>query len=93
MDRFEKKLDKVQEDIGAIKIIMARNTVSLEEHMKRTALAEQNIQLIQNEMEPIKDHVKFVNKFMKVMSAIFVGLVALKELGVFQIIRDLLTIK
>lgn len=56
-DKFEGKLDKMHDDIVEIKVIMARNTGSLEQHMERTAIAEENITLLRADVEPIKVHV------------------------------------
>lgn len=46
MDRFDKiesKLDKMNESLHNIDVSMARNTESLEQHMKRTDLLEKLI--------------------------------------------------
>lgn len=41
--RLENKLDKVVDDIGEVKVIMAKNTVSLQEHIKRTNILEKQV--------------------------------------------------
>lgn len=43
LDRIQEVNDKQSEDISDIKITMARNTISLEEHMRRTTMLEQQI--------------------------------------------------
>lgn len=42
--RSEAKLDKIVEDIGEIKITMAVNTQSLQEHIKRTNILEKRVE-------------------------------------------------
>lgn len=58
------------------KEIAVKNTVVLEEHMRRTDIAEKRIELLQEEIKPIKDHVTSVNTIAKFLLA------ALKVLGV-----------
>jgi len=50
-NRLENKVDKISDDIVEIKIIMTENTASLKEHMRRTALAEKNILLLNGKFE------------------------------------------
>jgi DNA repair ATPase RecN len=86
--RIEEKLDKVQEDVSEIKVILARNTASLEEHMKRTAIAEERIELVQEQMavqiEPIRKHVIMVNTAIKLIAGAGAVILFLKELGLFD---------
>lgn len=49
MSTNDQKLDKIQEDVTDIKITMARNTASLEEHMRRTSILESKV-------EPLEAH-------------------------------------
>jgi hypothetical protein len=69
MDRYEEKLDKITEQISEINITLARNTVSLEEHIKRTNILE-------NKLEPVEKHVVMVNGVIKFL----LGLAALSAL-------------
>ena len=43
LERIENKLDKVVDGIGVINVTLARNTSSLEEHVKRTNMLEEKI--------------------------------------------------
>lgn len=58
---MDKKLDQIQEDVTEIKVTMARNTASLELHMRRSDLLEQKI-------EPLEKHVNMVNGALKLLS-------------------------
>lgn len=42
-ERIEKKLDAVVEDIGEIRITLAEQHIVLKEHIRRTALLEQDL--------------------------------------------------
>jgi hypothetical protein len=55
MDEIRDKLDKIAEDVTEIKITMARNTASLELHMERTNIAEENLKILKTEVDSIKD--------------------------------------
>lgn len=61
------RVNDVREDVTEIKVTMARNTSSLEEHMRRTAALER-------QLEPIKAHVTLVNNMLKLIG--FIALVA-----------------
>jgi hypothetical protein len=58
------------------KEIAVKNTIVLEEHMRRTNIAEENIELIRQEMKPIKEHVQSVTAVTHFMAGL------LKVLGV-----------
>lgn len=73
--RVESKVDKIAEDITEIKVIMARNTASLDEHMKRTALLEEQVRRVDDDIEPIKLHVNFMNKVFALLPYIGKGIV------------------
>jgi len=94
--------DKLDQSITEIKITLARNTVALEDHIRRTELAEQNIDLIRKEreeesaalraeLEPIKDHVKGVNLILKLIgtvgASIGATLLFIKEFGLFKLFQ------
>lgn len=87
---MEDKLDKIQDDVTDIKITLATNTSSLQEHMRRTAIAEERIELVQDQLTkqlaPIKSHVAMVNTTLKVITGIGALLIFLNELGIIQAI-------
>lgn len=86
--RVEQKLDRVQQDVNEIKVILARNTTSLEEHMRRTAIAEERIELVQTQvndkLEPVRKHVVMVNTTLKVLAAAGAVVLFLKQLGILD---------
>lgn len=61
--RVEDKIDKIMEDVADIKITMARNTTSLEVHMKRSDLLEQKL-------VPVEQHVSMMNGALKLLGVI-----------------------
>jgi hypothetical protein len=86
--RLENKVDRISDDITEIKVIMERNTTSLEYHIQRTDLAERNIEMLRKEITPIKNRVEFEDRvakgayiILKFVGGILAAAVALKTLG------------
>lgn len=62
---------------------LLRNTITLEEHVKRTNLLEQQVSSFQGEIKPIQEHVQNVQgvgKFMKYFSWILGIIIALSTI-------------
>jgi hypothetical protein len=69
---LETKIDKVQEDISEIKITMAVNTASLEQHMELSRLNEEALNVLKTELKPIHEHVLKVNFVITILGALTV---------------------
>ncbi len=74
LDRIEDKIDTVVERLSSIDITLAKQHVSLDEHIKRTAMLE-------NALEPIKKHVNMVQGALKFITAL-AAIAAIVELFV-----------
>lgn len=72
--RILDKLDKLDERLDTAVLTLARNTEHLAEHMRRTAILEE-------ELRPVKAHVELMNNLAKVGSAALAALLAAKSLG------------
>lgn len=68
--RLEDKLDKVVDKIGNIDVILGKQSVILEEHVKRTNLLELKL-------APVEKHVAMINGTFKFLGlvAIFIGII------------------
>ena len=78
-DKLEAKIDGISEDIVEIKLIMARNTSSLEEHMRRSDLNEEAVRILKSELKPVEDHVKKVEgvtSFLLITAKVLGGIAA-----------------
>lgn len=79
MNKLEDKIDKIMDSISDINITLAKQSVILEEHVRRTNLLEAK-------MTPVEKHVIMVNGVLKFFGAIavFVGIIEgiLKIIGV-----------
>ncbi len=60
---MEHKLDKILDRISNIDVTLAKQEVSLSEHIKRTAILEAKL-------EPVERHVILVNGLVKVITAL-----------------------
>jgi endonuclease III len=75
-ERLYKQLDRIEERLDGSEKILERNTLSLEEHIKRTNLLEE-------EFKPVKRHVEFMNAVAKVVSVAAGAAMMAKGLGLF----------
>lgn len=65
----DQKLDKILNDVGEIKVVQAAQHVTLQEHIRRTELLEEDI-------KPIKRHVWMIEGAVKLIGliGIFAGI-------------------
>ena len=89
-ERIYEVLDKISEDISDLKVTAAKQEENIKEHIRRTEIAEENLDLIRKEIEPLKEHVIVINGFLKIIGAIsvIVGSVA-GMIRIFDIISGI----
>jgi cob(I)alamin adenosyltransferase len=89
-ERIYEVLDKISEDISDLKVTSAKQEENIKEHIRRTEIAEENLDLIRKEIEPLKEHVIVINGFLKIVGAIsvIVGSVA-GMIRIFDIISGI----
>jgi len=82
-ERIYEVLDKISEDISELKVTSAKQEENIKEHIRRTELAEENLNMLRQEIEPLKQHVVAINGVLKVIGiiSVIVGSAA----GFFQI--------
>lgn len=75
LDKLDTKVDALDSRLDDINVTLTRNTDSLELHMRRT-------EILENEVAPLKKHVSMMNAFAKIITfaALLAGL--LKTVGV-----------
>jgi hypothetical protein len=74
------KIDKLQEDITEIKVTMARNTESLEHHMRRTDALESIVDILRSNYNNVQGVFKLLG---------ILGIIAGVVLATLQIMRGL----
>lgn len=73
VDKLDSKIDSISSDIVEIKVTSARHDENLKLHMRRSDLAEEGINLLKEELKPIKKHIHSVDgivRFIMVSSGI-----------------------
>jgi hypothetical protein len=60
LERIESKIDKVVEHIGSIDVTLAKQSVILDEHIRRTNILEKKF-------EPVEEHVASVHTSLKTL--------------------------
>lgn len=68
LDKIENKIDKLDERLDRIDVTLAKQHESLDHHIKRTALAEENIEILRSEIKPLSQHVATINHLAKIVS-------------------------
>lgn len=78
VDKLDSKFDIMSSDIVEIKITSARHEENLKVHMKRSDAAEQGINLLKEELVPIKKHVHGIDSIIKfiMIGSSFIGAIA-----------------
>lgn len=76
--RIEEKIDAVVDKLHEIDKTLVRNTVSLEDHMRRTAANEENLRLLREEIKPLSTHVRTINWIAKVVTFIVTVITLIK---------------
>ena len=79
-------LSNVEKRLARIEKNLMRNTLSLEEHMKRSAANEEAVKILRDEIKPIQAHIYRIDGGLKLvgLAGVLVGLASgvLKMLGV-----------
>lgn len=68
VDKLDNKIDSISSDIVEIKITSARHDENLKTHMKRSEAAEAGIELLKEELVPIKKHIYGVDIAIKIIA-------------------------
>lgn len=55
-NRIEGKIDKISDKIETINLTVAKQEENLQEHMRRTEIAEKSIELLHEEIRPLKEY-------------------------------------
>lgn len=87
MEKIYEKQEKMSEDMGEVKITLAKQEENIRTHIRRTELAEINIENLRKEIEPVKSHVKMLQGALKFIG--LAGVAATMLSAVVQLLRFL----
>lgn len=78
-------LIKHSDELTEVKTTLASQQKSLDYHIKRTDLLEEQVNLLRNDLEPVEDHVKGIKFLGKVIGVI--SLIVGIAVGLFEILK------
>jgi len=89
-DTFQTIIDiqnNINKELAEIKVILAKQEAQLEYHIKRTDIAEENIEILKKELNPIKQNIEALKIIIKSLSviSIIIGIIV----GIFKLINYL----
>jgi hypothetical protein len=87
IDKLDVKVDRLDQRLDEMKELHMKNTSSLDEHILRTEINEENIALLREEIKPIQNHVIMIHGVLKVIGTLstILGIIvgAVKVLQIF----------
>jgi len=81
MERFESKLDKVQEDMTEVKITIVQNTSDIAHHIKRSDMTDEQVKLLQDRVVRVETSDNRINWTIRVIIGIAAVATFLREMG------------
>lgn len=79
-NNIESKLEKIHNELVDIKLNQVKHTISLEEHMRRSAAAEERLDIVEQNLVPIRNHVLILNTFFKIFVFLATMAISIKKL-------------
>ena len=70
LERIEDKIDKVVEHISSIDITLAKQSVVLDEHIRRTNILEKKIEPIEEHVSSMRTALKTAKFFLKLLAVL-----------------------
>lgn len=67
LKRIEDKIDRLDSRVDNVDVTLAKQHMSLEEHMKRSLANEQAVEVLSSSLKPVFDHVTIVNFVFRVL--------------------------
>ncbi len=86
-ERLFETLDKISDRINEVEKTLVKQEANLSEHMKRTELAEENLQLLREELKPLEKHVYYIEGAFKLVGGI--GVIVSLVVGFIKILTFL----
>ncbi len=78
---MEKRFDRIEERLDRIVDVQSGMQADIQEHIRRTAIAENNIEKLAVAMAPVQEHVAFIRgmgKFLALVAALAAAVAAFK---------------
>lgn len=73
---MEQRLNRIEEKLDRIVDIQAEMRADIAEHIRRTEIAESNIEKLSNNIKPIQEHVAFIRGIGKLITILLAAAAA-----------------
>lgn len=70
LEKLDQKLDRQDSRLDSIEKIQVKQEANLGEHMRRTGLVEENVELLRKEFKPVQKHVMYVEGTLKFLGGL-----------------------
>jgi uncharacterized protein (DUF342 family) len=85
VEEILQRLARIEDKVDDIKVTSAQQEEQLKEHMRRTEIAEENINRLRAELKPVQKHLDLVQGISSVMLKAIVATAGI--IGLFEAIR------
>lgn len=87
LDKIETKIDGIQDSLHLIHLTLVKQEGNLKDHMRRSEINEENIQLLRQEVRPIQDHVTKLNGVVRLVG--LSSIVAALLVSIITMVKEL----
>lgn len=87
LDKIDSKVDQIDQRLNNVDITLAKQSLILEEHQKRSFSNEENLKLLRADFKPVERHVIIANGIFKAIGV--VGTMVSLLAGIIKIIYSL----
>ncbi len=70
LSRIESKIDEHSKILSSMDKTLALQAQQIDHHIKRTDLAEQNLELLRTDFKPVQRHVEFVGGMLRLVTVL-----------------------
>lgn len=70
LEKLDQKLDRQDMRLDSIEKVQVKQEANIGEHMRRTGLLEENVELFRREFKPVQRHVLYVEGTLKFLGGI-----------------------
>lgn len=82
LQRIETKQDDMQQDMKEMLIVLTRNTADVEYHIKRSDIAEENIELLRTEIQKAQKNDERISWTIGLIVALAAIVTFLRQMGI-----------
>lgn len=65
---MEQRLNRIEEKLDKLVELQSEIRIDVSEHIRRTQIAEENIEKLSNSMQPVQEHVAFIRGLGKLIT-------------------------